>query len=103
MEINNKGTFRPKLFVMKPKKMLHINAPTEYNDVTQDASSIVIFPVGNGESSDVSNIIFELVHPSSIPNTMVKRFTTKKKNKITSLVCFKLLIQISLEVYLQMQ
>lgn len=52
-------------------------APIETNDVIHVASSMVIFPLGNGVSSDVSRMFIGLDHPSSIPNVIINRFTVK--------------------------
>lgn len=50
---------------MYPKKTFPVNAPTAVNAVIQVASSIVIFPDGNGDSSEVRGIIVGDVQPSS--------------------------------------
>lgn len=52
---------------------------TPCNEATQDASSIEIFPLGNGVSSDVNKIIDGLLHPSNTPNPMVAKFTVKSE------------------------
>lgn len=75
----NRGIFRPKLFVMQPINMLQINAPNGTNAVSQEASSMLIFPIG--ETSDVSKMTFGLDQPSSIPNTTVERFTINSREK----------------------
>lgn len=57
--------------------MLQISAPTESKEVTQDASSIDIFPLGNGVSSEVRNIFIGDDHPSRTPKAIIKRFTAQ--------------------------
>lgn len=73
MLITNRGSFLPNLFAMNPNTVFEIRAPIDNSDVIQDASSIVIFPLTNGESSDMSKTIIGLDHPSRIPT---------KKNEI---------------------
>lgn len=64
MAIN--GFFRPNLLVMAPKKKVPIAPPAFINEATQLASSIVILPVGNGDSSDLRIIRLGLVIPHHI-------------------------------------
>lgn len=73
--MNINGNFRPKLLMMQPKQMIPVKAPIDINDVTHDASSIVIFPDGNGDSSDINKITLGLAQPSKTPNPIVIKFT----------------------------
>lgn len=82
--MSNSGIFLPKLFVIYPKTMLQINAPTWSKEVTHVACSMVILPHGNGDSSDMSRMFIGLLHPSKIPNATTKRLT-KLTKKIESL------------------
>lgn len=61
------GIFLPYALVTKPKNKFPITPPTHKSDATQEASSIVIEPDGNGLSSDVSNRIFGELHPAVTP------------------------------------
>lgn len=49
--------------------------PAHKSDTIHEASSIVIFPDGNGVLSDVSNKVAGLANPSVIPNAIVNKFT----------------------------
>lgn len=71
-------TFRPKLFAMQPNTIFAAMAPIDSNDVTHDASSIVILPLGNGVASDVKRTFIGLVHPSNNPNPMINKFTEQE-------------------------
>lgn len=75
MAIDIKVFLRPHLVVMNPNKKLLINAPSGTNEATDDTSSIVILPVGNGESSDVNKFILGLAQPAVIPNPIGSIFT----------------------------
>lgn len=77
--MTSNGIFLPKLFDMYPKTMLHISAPTDSKLVTQEASSMFIFPLGNGLSSDVSKMFIGEDQPSRIPKATIKRFTVQNK------------------------
>lgn len=76
------GTFRPKLSVIYPKKIFPVQAPTYNNDVIKVASSMVIFPDGNGVSEDVSGVIIGLVQPSWTPKPIVNKLTGYEKNNM---------------------
>lgn len=67
---------------MQPNTILANIAPTDSSDVIQDASSIVIFPLGNGDASDVNRTFIGLDHPSNNPNPTMYRFTEENENKI---------------------
>lgn len=59
------GIFLPNLLVMNPKIILPINPPMQEIDAIHDASVIEIFPVGNGDSSDVRIKILGLAYPKT--------------------------------------
>lgn len=61
MKIN--GNLRPNVEVTNPKMMLPSNPPKQGSEATQDASSIVILPVGNGDSFDVRINVLGDAHP----------------------------------------
>lgn len=71
------GNFRPKAFVMNPKKTLPIKPPTHRIDAAHEASSIVILPDGNGVLSEVSKIIFGDDHPAVTPCPIKSKFTIR--------------------------
>lgn len=55
--MTNNGHFRPHFCVMYPYEIQPNKLPKANNDANHEASSIVIFPDGNGVSSDVSKTI----------------------------------------------
>lgn len=68
MPSQKSGIFLPKRFTMNPKTMFETVAPMDSNEVIHDDSSIEIFPLGNGDSSDINKTFIELDHPSEMPN-----------------------------------
>lgn len=60
---------------MNPNKKLPNKAPSGTNEATNEASSIVILPVANGELSDVSKLMLGLAQPAVIPNPIGSIFT----------------------------
>lgn len=65
--IDISGNFRPNFDVIYPKMMLPINPPTHSKLAIHEASSIVIGPDGNGDSSDVRIRILGDDHPDVTP------------------------------------
>lgn len=51
--------------------------PSGTNEATDEACSIVILPVANGESSDVNKFILGLAQPATIPNPSGSMFTVR--------------------------
>lgn len=70
-----RGALWPNLQVINPKNMLLRNPEMEERDAIQEASWIVIVPVGNGDSIDVSRKMLGLDHPDDIPMPTVNKFT----------------------------
>lgn len=75
MAIKIKVFFRP--LVINPNKKLLINAPSGTNEATDDASSIVILPIANGDWSDVKRFTLGLAQPAVIPNPSGSIFTVR--------------------------
>ena len=101
--MNIKGILRPNVEVINPKMMLPSNPPKHGSDatysksnliakisvdfteiqfrilncknVTQDASSMVILPDGNGDLSEVRITVLGLAHPYDNPNAVVYKLT----------------------------
>lgn len=67
IDVKIMGFFRPNIFAMKPQKMLPIKPPTDKSDAIHEASSIVILPDDNGESSDISKMMLGIIQPPIIP------------------------------------
>lgn len=65
--IRANGHFRPNELVINPNKMLPIKPPIQSKDDTQEPSSIVIGPDGNGLSSDVNKSMLGEDQPHVIP------------------------------------
>lgn len=78
MDKKIRGNFRPKPFVIKPKIIFPIIPPKHSNEAIQLASSILILPVGRGDSSDVRTGIKIDVHPHVIPWQPARVVTTTK-------------------------
>lgn len=84
--IKNKGIFRPKAFVINPKKKLPNKAPMHKHETTHEAFSIVILPDANGESSEVSKIMEGEHHPIFTPYPINKRLTVRKSIKFSKVI-----------------
>lgn len=69
------GFFRPNFLVIKPKNTLPNIDPHGISDVIQEASSIVIFPDGNGVSFEVSSNTLEVAQPAFNPYPIMSKFT----------------------------
>lgn len=61
------GHLRPNFLIKNPKTTFPGKAPIANADAIQDASSIVIFPDGSGDLSDVSKSIEGDDQPQVIP------------------------------------
>lgn len=75
-----KYIFRPSFFETYPQMIFPNAPPIDSKEAIHEASSIVIFPDGNGESSERSGIRLGPVHPDINPNPTGNRYTITKLN-----------------------